>query len=347
LELWIAGDSSRLLANDTILGHPAVTVTAASLPSHGTLLMAADGSFSYRPDAGFVGTDRFTYSFSGGGLTSNVATVTIHVTGTGGTPINHPPVLSGVPAGTQTVSLGNSITFQATGTDPDTTDTLTFSLRGSVPSGAAIDPQTGAFAWTPLATQLGPSTFTVRVTDNGSPNLLDEELISIFVNDTTPPVLSLPGNLTLDATGPSGVTVTFTASATDLVDGGRPVTCSPSSGSIFPVGPTTVNCSAKDLSGNTANGSFTVTVKGPATQITSLISTVNSLPLSGSLKNSLTVKLQKALDGVNAGNLSKACGGLKDFISATNAQTGKSLTAAQATALISDAKRIGAVLGCT
>jgi uncharacterized delta-60 repeat protein len=88
LELWIAGDAKRLLGNDTILGHPTVTVSAASTPSHGTLLMAADGSFSYRPDAGFVGIDRFTYFFSGGGMTSNVATVTIHVTATGVTTDN-------------------------------------------------------------------------------------------------------------------------------------------------------------------------------------------------------------------------------------------------------------------
>lgn len=79
--------------------------------------------------------------------------------------------------------------------------------------------------------------------------------------DTTPPVLSLPADMTLEATGPSGVAANFSATANDAVDGSRPVTCSPASGSTFPLGMTTVNCSASDTSGNTANGSFNVTVQ--------------------------------------------------------------------------------------
>lgn len=84
---------------------------------------------------------------------------------------------------------------------------------------------------------------------------------AIVVADTTPPALSLPGNMTLQATGPGGRTVTFTATANDTIDGNRPVTCTPASGSTFPIAMTTVNCSASDLSGNTANGSFTITIQ--------------------------------------------------------------------------------------
>lgn len=94
----------------------------------------------------------------------------------------------------------------------------------------------------------------------GQSNLLTMTGV-LVVADTTPPVLSLPGNMTLEATGPSGRTVTFTATANDAVDGSRPVTCTPASGSTFPIGTTTVNCSASDLSGNTASGSFTITIQ--------------------------------------------------------------------------------------
>jgi hypothetical protein len=45
-----------------------------------------------------------------------------------------------------------------------------------------------------------------------------------------------------------------------VVDGSRPVTCNPASGSSFLAGTTTVNCSATDTRNNTSNGSFTVTV---------------------------------------------------------------------------------------
>lgn len=78
--------------------------------------------------------------------------------------------------------------------------------------------------------------------------------------DTTPPVLSLPSTISLNTTNPLGINVLFTANATDNVDGNVPVICNPISGSLFSVGSTTVVCSATDLSGNTATGSFNVIV---------------------------------------------------------------------------------------
>jgi hypothetical protein len=58
----------------------------------------------------------------------------------------------------------------------------------------------------------------------------------------------------------SQATVTYTATATDLMDGPVPVSCAPASGSAFPAGTTTVTCSATDAHNNTATGSFTVSV---------------------------------------------------------------------------------------
>ncbi len=57
--------------------------------------------------------------------------------------------------------------------------------------------------------------------------------------------------------------VTYTSTATDLVDGPLTPTCTPPSGSLFPVGTTTVTCTATDSEGNPATGSFTVTVTAP------------------------------------------------------------------------------------
>jgi hypothetical protein len=84
---------------------------------------------------------------------------------------------------------------------------------------------------------------------------------TLTVTDTTPPVLSLPSNITVTRTGAGGATVNYSASATDACVGSVGVSCSPISGSTFAVGVTTVNCSANDGNGNTANGSFTVTVQ--------------------------------------------------------------------------------------
>jgi probable HAF family extracellular repeat protein len=80
------------------------------------------------------------------------------------------------------------------------------------------------------------------------------------------PVLHLPGPLQAEATGPGGAAVTYLASATDLQDGSLVPGCTPSSGSTFPLGTTTVSCRVTDSSRLTVTATFTVTVadtKGP------------------------------------------------------------------------------------
>lgn len=81
-----------------------------------------------------------------------------------------------------------------------------------------------------------------------------------FLTDTTAPVLTLPADITAPATGPTGAVVNYSASATDNVDPALPVACLPPSGSTFPVGATIVICSATDTAGNTAIGTFQVTI---------------------------------------------------------------------------------------
>lgn len=63
--------------------------TLLTLPAHGHLVLALDGSFTYAPDKLFVGVDTFTYRIDDGKLDSGVATVRIAV--------QAPPVLD-VPA---------------------------------------------------------------------------------------------------------------------------------------------------------------------------------------------------------------------------------------------------------
>src|SRR5438105_5877848 len=75
-----------------------------------------------------------------------------------------------------------------------------------------------------------------------------------------PPVLSLPNNVHATATVSSGTVVNYSVAATDAVSGNLPIGCAPASGSIFPIGTTTVTCSATDGAGHMATGSFNVSV---------------------------------------------------------------------------------------
>jgi hypothetical protein len=112
------------------------------------------------------------------------------------------------------------------------------------------------------------STFAITTTTvhctasdgNGSSSSVD---FSVTVRDTTPPTVGdPPADITREATSPGGVAVTFTKpGATDTVDGTVPVTCTPASGALFPVGTTTVDCTATDTHGNHATRSFHVTVQ--------------------------------------------------------------------------------------
>ena len=82
----------------------------------------------------------------------------------------------------------------------------------------------------------------------------------VIVRDTTPPILTCPTNVVLEATSATGAIATFAPSATDAASAVS-IVCSPSSGSTFSVGTTTVNVTATDAAGNQSSCSFVVTVR--------------------------------------------------------------------------------------
>ena len=66
--------------------------------------------------------------------------------------------------------------------------------------------------------------------------------------------------MTVAATSAKGAAATFTATAKDNVDGTRPVSCTPASGSMFRVGKTTVTCWAFNKRGKIGRATLAVTV---------------------------------------------------------------------------------------
>jgi VCBS repeat-containing protein len=68
-----------VLANDADADGDALTAVLVTGPSHGTLVLNANGSFTYTPNSGFNGADGFTYRANDGTDSSGLSTVSITV----------------------------------------------------------------------------------------------------------------------------------------------------------------------------------------------------------------------------------------------------------------------------
>jgi hypothetical protein len=124
---------------------------------------------------------------------------------------NQPPALT-VPAD-QTVAEGMLLSQTIVATDPDSGQSLTFSLGSDTPPGAAIDPISGQFTWTPTEEQ-GPGAYSisVRVTDNGIPPRSATRRFNVSVTEANrPPVLAAIEDSGID----EGALFSFTAKAVD------------------------------------------------------------------------------------------------------------------------------------
>ena len=77
---------------------------------------------------------------------------------------------------------------------------------------------------------------------------------------TREPALTVPADMTVEADAPAGAGVSFTVSAVGRENQTLPVACSPASGSKFPLGQTTVTCTAQDRPDEVTSKSFRITV---------------------------------------------------------------------------------------
>lgn len=139
---------------------------------------------------------------------------------------------------------------------------ISYSVSASDPFGADPSPVISCNPPSGSVFQLGTTIITCTATDFTGNSSSDS--FTITVNDTTPPTLTLPSDITVDATDANGAVVSFAVSASDQVDLSPDVSCSPASESTFPVGITTVLCTATDDSGNSTSDTFTITVNEAA-----------------------------------------------------------------------------------
>ena len=170
-----AGDAAYTTAEDTVLtvaapgvlgndsdpdGNP-LTAVLVTGPSHGSLTLNANGSFSYTPAADYHGSDSFTYRASDGTLTSNVATVTITVTA-----VNDAPAVTddAYSTGEDTALTIDAPGVMVNDNDPDGDNLHT--VLGSAPGhGTLTLDADGSFVYVPAADYHGTDSFTYRASD--------------------------------------------------------------------------------------------------------------------------------------------------------------------------------------
>lgn len=131
--------------------------------------------------------------------------------------VNEAPALA--PIANQTINPGIVLTITNSAIDTDLpSNSLNFSLI-SPPSGVAIDPTSGVLTWRPGIAQANTTNaITVRVTDNGSPVLFDEENFTVVVNALAPviltPILMSSGQFQMQVSGAVGPDYAIQASST-------------------------------------------------------------------------------------------------------------------------------------
>ena len=252
-----AGVPSNIVIEATGPGGAVATYAPATV----TDIADAAPTLAYSQTSGTnfpIGTT--TVTVTGRDASNNLSTATFTVTVRDSTP----PTLSGIPANATALATGPTgavVTYvMPTGTDT-TSATL---VTTSHPSGSTFP--------------VGVTTVTFTATD-ASGNITTGSFQVTVIDASAPMFANVPTNITIEATGPSGAAVNYVMpTASDAVEGLRPVTASPPPGSTFPVGTTTVTFTTSDTSAppNTATATFQVVVRDTMAPVIGAVSNVTA-----------------------------------------------------------------------
>jgi VCBS repeat-containing protein len=177
-----------VLANDTDIDNEGrylyldtFSVTAVTQGKNGTVIINPDGTLNYSPNANFHGSDEFTYTISDNKGDSDTAKVNVTITN-----VNDPPTITSAPV--TTANVGVLYIYDVNATDPDLTDTLTYSLNIQ-PIYMTIDTNTGLIQWKPI--QEGEIEVAVMVADSNSTPTTDTQSFTITVNPPPPKIAKI------------------------------------------------------------------------------------------------------------------------------------------------------------
>ncbi|MDX2343158.1 MAG: Ig-like domain-containing protein, partial [Acidimicrobiia bacterium] len=159
-------------------------VSDTTPPANGSVTVNPDGTITYTPNTGFVGTDTFTYTIceldgTVGGIPAtglcDTATVTVTIDA-----VNQPP---GPDASFQSVVVGDPLSPIPV-SDPEGGPVTVTYVSGELPPGISMNPD-GTFSG--VTTEIGTYTVLVEVCDSGDPQVCIEHTHTVAVTPVTLP----------------------------------------------------------------------------------------------------------------------------------------------------------------
>lgn len=197
----LTGGATSVLANDTDADLDALTAVVVTGPTHGSLTLNADGTFSYTHNGSETTSDSFSYKPSDGTANGNTVTTTITVT-----PVNDAPtVANAIPNKNATEGAAFSFQFAANSfADVDVGDTLTYSAKlaggSALPAWLSFNAATRSFSGTPANGDVG--TLSIRVTANDGNGGTVNDVFDIVVGAApTPAPAPAPASQVPNPTG--------------------------------------------------------------------------------------------------------------------------------------------------
>ncbi|HET7696011.1 MAG TPA: choice-of-anchor tandem repeat GloVer-containing protein [Vicinamibacterales bacterium] len=217
-------------------------------PLNGGLTGAAP-NLTYTPNAGFTGTDTFTFYANDGTAIGSVATVTINVTAPNGAPT----------AQDQSVIVRHDTPtpIALAASDPEG-DALTY-VNVTLPAHGVLSGSAPNYTYTPAADYSGPDSFTFKVNDGTSDSNVAAVTITVRPLDRAP--ISNPGG---PYTTDLGAPVTFDGTGSsdpDEIYGDSIVQYTWSAGGVHLASGPTPTISASDIMTKLGSGSFSITLR--------------------------------------------------------------------------------------
>ena len=215
------GTNSLTRTNYIVVTNPPPTVVFVASPTNGGAPLTV--YFTNQTS----GATNYSWSFGDGQTNNSISatnvyrsegsyTVALTAFGPGGQAVfarsnyivlsNSPPVLA--PIGNQAVHPGMTVVITNSATDPDSAQSLSYSLDPGAPPAASIGSANGIFSWAPDSTYANTTNgITVRVMDNGAPPLSDAQTFDVAVVPLVfEPVILSNNVLTLSWSSISGLT---------------------------------------------------------------------------------------------------------------------------------------------